>query len=489
MNPQRPSGPARLAAVALGLLACAPALPAADRPNVLLLFADDQRADAISAWGNPHIRTPTLDALVARGTSFRNAYCFGSNSGAVCVPSRAMLLTGKTWLDVPHDLAGATTLPEVLRAAGYKTFAAGKWHNGEKSLCRAFPEAKSVFLGGMADHTKVPVADVVGGKVVNNRTAQKFSSEEFADAAIGFLDGHTGPDPFFCYVAFTAPHDPRNPPDKYREMYYKSRPPLPANFLPVHPFDTGMMKGVRDDNLAPYPRTESVVRDQLCEYYGLVTHLDEQVGRILAALKATGRDKDTVVVYAADSGLAVGSHGLLGKQNVYEHSMKAPLVVAGPGVPAGKSTEAFAYLFDLFPTVCELAGAAPPKGVAGASLRPVWAGEKATIRDSVFLPFDKLMRAVRDDRWKLIAYPPTNHRQLFDLRADPHETRNVAADPAHAGEVERLLRLMAEWQAKVGDAQPLTVSKPKPKELSFDGYVRKPDQWQPDWIVRKYFGK
>ena len=205
------------------------------RPNILLLFADDQRADTIAAWGNPHIRTPNLDRLVRRGTSFRGNYCFGSNSGAVCVPSRAMLMSGRTWLDVPHDLHGVTLLPEVLREAGYETFATGKWHNGEASFVRAFPDGRSVFFGGMADHTKVPVADVRDGQVVNRRIAEKFSSEQFADAAIDFLRSRSGDGPFFCYVAFTAPHDPRNPPEPYREMYYRDRPPLPANFLPAAP--------------------------------------------------------------------------------------------------------------------------------------------------------------------------------------------------------------------------------------------------------------
>ncbi|MFO0810274.1 MAG: sulfatase-like hydrolase/transferase [Gemmataceae bacterium] len=476
--------------LALSFVVAGP-LPARDpaRPNVLLLFADDQRADTIAAWGNRHVRTPNLDRLVSRGTSFRNNYCFGANNGAVCIPSRAMLMSGRTWLDLPNDLKDTRLLPECLRAAGYATFATGKWHNGKPSLVRAFPNARSVFFGGMADHTKVPVADVTDGKVVNERTAEKFSSEQFADAAIDFLRSHKGGGPFFCYVAFTAPHDPRNPPEAYRQAYYRDRPPLPANFLPQHPFDNGMTKNLRDENLAPYPRTESAIRDQLCEYYGLVTHLDEQVGRILAALESTGHAADTIVIYAADSGLAVGSHGLMGKQSLYEHSMKCPLIVAGPGVPAGKSTEAFTYLFDIVPTVCGLTGAALPGPPAGEDLRPVWTGAKPKVRDSVFLPFQGLMRSVRDDRWKLIVYPPIDHRQLFDLKADPDERHDLAADPAHAAEIERLIGLMKTWQAKVGDKQPLTVANPKPKAVSFDGYERKPDQWQPAWIVEKYFKK
>jgi arylsulfatase A-like enzyme len=461
---------------------------APERPNIVLLFADDQRADTIAAWGNGRIHTPNLDRLAARGTSFRNAYCMGSNQGAVCIPSRAMLLTGRTFFSVPNDLAGARLLPEVLRGHGYRTFATGKWHNGRPSLLRAFPEARSVMLGGMNDHTKVNLVDVQGGTATGPRVAKKFSSEEFADAAIGFLKSRDKQEPFFLYAAFTAPHDPRNPPERYRDRYYRNRPPLPPNFLPLHPFDNGANIG-RDEDLAPFPRTEAAIRDQLAEYYGLVTHLDEQIGRVLAALEETGAAANTLVVYAAHNGLALGSHGLLGKQSLYEHSMKVPLIVAGPGVPAGRSSDALVYLFDLFPTLCDAAGAGIPSDVAGHSLRPIWSGEKQAVRDSVFLAYAGLMRAVRDERWKLLLYPPINHRQLFDLKADPHETNDLAADPANANEIERLTRLTTDWQAKVGDKQPLVVANPKPKAISFDGYRRKPDQWQPDWIREKYFDR
>jgi arylsulfatase A-like enzyme len=220
----------------------------------------------------------------------------------------------------------------------------------------------------------------------------------------------------------------------------------------------------------------------------MITHLDEQVGRILTALERSGHARNTIIIYTADHGLALGSHGLMGKQSLYEHSMKCPLILAGPGIPVGKSTDAFTYLFDLFPTILEMAGIKPPDNIAGESLRPLWNGKKK-IRDSVFLPFSDLMRSVRDERWKLIVYPPINYSELFDLKTDPHEMTNLATDKAHVVEINRLTSLMKDWQKKVGDTQPLTVERPRSKEVSFDGYERKPDQWQPKWIVEKYFRK
>jgi arylsulfatase A-like enzyme len=311
----------RRTACLLGLLwalACMSSVVAgATRPNILFLFADDQRADTIAALGNPHIKTPNIDTLVTSGFTFRTNYCFGGNSGAVCVPSRAMLMSGKTWFHVDTaTLKGARLMPEVLGENGYVTFGTGKWHNGQDSWLRAFQQGRNIFFGGMSDHLQVPVRDLgPDGKLTPVRTGEKFSSELFADAAIEFLRRQDGKKPFFAYVAFTAPHDPRMPPVPFREMYYRDRPPLPANFLPQHPFDNGMLV-LRDENLAPWPRTEAVIRDQLAEYYGLITHMDGQIGRILAALKETGLADNTIIIYAADQGLAVGSHGLLGKQSI-----------------------------------------------------------------------------------------------------------------------------------------------------------------------------
>ena len=472
------------------LAAAAMPARAAGQPNILFLFADDQRADTVGAHGNPHIRTPNLDNLAASGVSFRNNYIFGGNSGAVCVPSRAMLMSGKTWLHIDtNSLKGVRLMPEVLGESGYTTFGTGKWHNGQESWLRAFQRGKTVMFGGMSDHSKVPVRDLgPDGKLTQERTGEKFSSEMFADSAIEFLRNQNGKKPFFAYVAFTAPHDPRMPPLSYRQPYYRKLPPLPPNFQPQLPFDNGMTRGGRDENLGAWPRTEAMIRDQLAEYYGLITHMDEQIGRILAALKRTGQEENTIIVYAADNGLALGSHGLLGKQSVFEHSMRVPLIIGGPGVPRGNSVSAFTYLLDLFPTLCGMAGVRGPSDLEGENLRPLWEGKKDRVRDSVFLPYMEIQRAVRDERWKLIAYPKIGHLQLFDLQNDPHETSNLVDRPENAGHVARLQKLMKQWQEKVGDTLEIPRANRTPEKVDLTGKARVPDQWQPDWIVDKYFG-
>ena len=457
------------------------------RPNILFLLADDQRSDSIGAYGNEHITTPNIDKLVAQGFSFRRNYCLGSNGGAVCVPSRAMINSGRAYFNVDSTMKGVKIMPELLRENGYTTFATGKWHNKEESFLRGFEKGRAIFFGGMADHTRVPVVDLSPeGRFVKERTGEEFSSELFTNAAIEFLENYRQDKPFFAYVAFTAPHDPRNPPMKYRQMYYKNRPPLPRNFMPQHPFDNGHMTG-RDESLAAWPRTEDVVRDQLAEYYGLVTHLDEHIGRVLKALKESPHADNTIIVYAADHGLALGSHGLLGKQSIYEHSMGCPLIFAGPGIPKGGSTQAFSYLLDIFPTVCGLTGIRPPAGVEGKDLRPIWEGNADKARDSVFLSFAKVQRSVRDERWKLIRYPKIDHTQLFDLKNDPDELHDLAGEPAQAERVQRMLHLLKESQQKVGDDLPLTVADPGLKEIDMTDHAREPDRWQPEWIRKKYF--
>lgn len=462
-----------------------------ERPNIILLFADDQRADTVAAHGNRHIRTPHLDQLVEGGFSFRNNYCAGSFSGAVCVASRAMLMTGRHWLNLPEkrpgsNWEGTTLFPELLRERrGYRTHLIGKWHNGPDTLRRAFREGSSLYLGGMANHADFAVQDLREGRLSEKRPAGGFSSSVFADEAIAFLEEEEGDDPFFLQVAFMAPHDPRNPPEAYREMYYEDRPPLPENFRPQHPFRLGpaAVSG-RDESLAPWPRTEKVISEQLCEYYGLVTHLDAQVGRLMQALEGSPHADSTYVIYTADHGLAMGSHGLLGKQNVYEESMKCPLIIWGPEVPAGQESEAFSYVHDLYATILGLAGISAPAGCDARDLGPVMRGERKSRRDVIFLPFQSHQRAIRKGRWKLHVYPRINHRLLFDLAEDPGEQKDLSDQKEVMEEMEAVL---AATRRRYRDEAPLQSDKPEPKRATYDNSQRRLDVWQPAWIREKYF--
>lgn len=478
--------------VATGLLAAETSMTniiGAEKKNILFLFADDQKPDTISAYGNKHISTPNLDRLVSMGTSFRQNYCFGSNSGAVCVPSRAMIHSGRPWTRISTSLKGSRMLPEILGNNGYQTFISGKWHNGAESITRGFQSGKTIMMGGMSNHAEVPIVDLndSGDELINKRVGDKMSSELFTDSILEFLDNHNIEKPFYAYCAYTAPHDPRQPPMKFRRMYYKNRPPLPVNYLPQHPFDNGHMSGGRDESLGPWPRTPDLIREQTAEYYGLITFMDQQIGRILSKLDEKKLWDDTLVIYAADHGLAMGSHGLLGKQSVYEHSMKCPLIFIGPGVPENESRQAFTYLFDIFPTVLGFAGLGVPAEVEAQSLWPLIQDPDASIRKTVFLPFRDIMRSCRNSRYKVIYYPEINHSQLFDLQEDPHEMINLRNDPEMAQIVDELTTSLKNWQVAVGDKVALTVENPKPKEIDLTGKTRKPDRWQPDWIIKKYF--
>lgn len=436
-------------------------------PNVLFLFSDDQRADTLAALGNKHIRTPNLDRLVRDGTVCTHAYCMGSTQPAVCLPSRAMLMSGRTLFRIRGDLKGQTIWPEMFRKAGYATFLSGKWHNGPESAQRGFAEGRAVFFGGMGNPYKLPVCDFKPeGGLTAKKPSGKHSVALFADRVIEFLQRQKGERPFLCYVAFNAPHDPRIAPKEYHERSNAAKPPLPPNFLPLHPFNNGEMT-VRDERLAPWPRTPDVVRQHLADYYAYIAFLDDQVGRILDALRASGQYDNTIIVFSSDHGLAIGSHGLMGKQNLYDHSMHAPLVFTGPGVPHGRQSDALCYLLDIFPTLGQLAGVAPPDGNEGQSLLPVFTGKRKRLRDSIFTAYRGVQRAVRGERWKLIVYPRINKIQLFDLKNDPAERNDLAADPKHKGEVERLTKRLKAWQKRAGDAQPLRSDKPLPAAFDF----------------------
>lgn len=445
-------------------------------PHVVFFFTDDQRFDTIAALGQSAVQTPNIDRLVRRGTAFTQAHIPGGTSGAVCMPSRAMLHTGRTLF----HLQGAgesipaehVTLGEWLRAAGYRTFATGKWHNGTASFHRSFSDGDEIFFGGMADHWNVPVfhydptgrydqrlpqcrtpmeSNEVTYRHADHIHSGQHSSELICGAACRFIAAHDGPAPFFAYISFLAPHDPRTMPEPYRQLYDPQKLTLPPNFLGEHPFDNGVLR-IRDELLAAFPRTAEETRRHLAEYYAMISHLDAQLGRVLDTLETKGILEDTLIVFAGDNGLALGQHGLFGKQSCYEHSVRVPLIFAGPGVPAGKQTDAYAYLLDIYPTLGELLGIECPASVEGRSLVPAIRGAGSG-RDTLYFAYTDLHRAVKDRRHKLIEYVVNGARttQLFDLIEDPWEQHNLAADPAHADTLQRLRTLLAEHATQWDD--------------------------------------
>ncbi|MCB0550567.1 MAG: sulfatase-like hydrolase/transferase [Phaeodactylibacter sp.] len=443
------------------------------RPNVVILFTDDQRANTIHAWGNEEIHTPNMDRLAAMGVSFTRAYVMGSHHGAVCAPSRAMLLSGRPFTHIPKSFIDQgqgqpdtafdfTLFPEWLRAQGYTTFFTGKWHNNTSRMSAAFTGGKNIFIGGMhwpkdGGHRRPQLWDFDTTNVYapeNRWQAEAFSSTMYSDAAIEFLRQQDGEKPFCLYVAYTSPHDPREAPEEFLQLYDTADITLPPNFLPEHPFDNGHLR-TRDENLAPFPRTPEIVKTDIAAYYAMISEVDAQIGRVLDELEAQGLMDNTIIVFAGDNGLAIGQHGLYGKQSLYEHSARVPLIIAAPGIAAGRRAETLCYLYDIFPTLGGLMGREVPASVEGRSLLPALDQEETRIREHVFLAHAREMRAVRtDDDWKLIQYfvKGEPRQQLYNLKGDPWETRNLADEPAFREKREALTQLLIQDIGSYDDA-------------------------------------
>lgn len=412
------------------------------KPNVVLLFSDDQRLQGtIQALGGNEVITPNLDALVKSGTAFTSTYIMGGSQGAVCVPSRNMLMTGRNLFSLGAEgqviLPQNVTLGETLGNNGYSTYGIGKWHNDKASFNRSFQNGDEIFFGGMSNNPYNVVLSHYDneGKYIlslgptkgesNSKglhSYPKHHTEVFGDAAVKFIENYQKEKPFFLYVAFKSPHDPRVMPEKYKAIYDTSKIKVPINFMPVHPFDNGELK-VRDEMLAAFPRTPREVKVHIRDYYAMMTHLDEQIGNIVEALKAKGEYENTIIVFAGDNGLALGQHGLMGKQNVYEHSIKVPLIIVGNGIPKGKINDNFAYTFDIFPTICQLTDTAIPPTVQGQVLL----GKNINARETMFYAYKNFQRALRIGDWKLIEYMVNGQKtsQLFNLRKDPFELNNL----------------------------------------------------------------
>lgn len=435
-------------------------------PNILLIVADDQRPDTIHALGNAAIDTPNLDRLVTRGTSFSRAYA----GYPICHVSRAQILTGNpAFKALPHYPAGAidprlATLGGTLQSAGYHTCYTGKWHNDGHPKQRGYTITSGLYSSGGGKDTVQPDTDDRGHPLTgyrgwtfkdeNNKPEldkgvglQPDNSRHMAEGAVHAIQTAPKEKPLFLHVNFAFPHDPRQWPAGMKDRYSAAKMVLPANFAPRHPFDHGNING-RDELLLPTPRIESAVREELAIYYAMITDLDAQIGRILDALPAA---EDTIIIFTSDQGLALGSHGLLGKQNEYEHSIRSPLIICGPGLPKAERSAALVNLSDLFPTLCELAGVEVPSTVRSKSLAPLLRHQTERLHDFVTGAFTDTQRMICDERWKFVLYPKAGRAQLFDLQNDPDELHDLSAEPAHAPKRDDLKARLEAWRREQGD--------------------------------------
>ncbi|MCO8123013.1 sulfatase-like hydrolase/transferase [Stieleria sp. TO1_6] len=444
-----------------------------ERPNIVFIFADDQCFDTIAALGNEEVETPNLDRLAKRGTTFTHAYNMGSWSGAVCVASRMMLNSGRfiwdaepVWATSERERQQGRWWGEYMKSAGYHTYMTGKWH------CRA-DAAKSFDVvrdvrGGMPKQTETgynrPIVDPESGEITDpwSPSDPKFGgfweggthwSEVVAKHSVDFIEEASQKnDPFFMYLAFNAPHDPRQSPAEYVAKYPVEQVQLPENFLPEYPYAEAMGAGhkLRDERLAPFPRTPYAVKTNRQEYYAIITHMDTMIGRILDSLQASGKADNTWIFFTADHGLACGQHGLMGKQNLYDHSVRVPLFVIGPDVAAGRKIDAPVYLQDIMPTTLQLAGVDKPNHVQFHSLLPMIEGGESPY-DVIYGAYLDKQRSLRTDQYKLIIYPDVDVVRLFDIQADPLEMNDLAASPQHAETLQELKQRFKALQQEMKD--------------------------------------
>lgn len=446
---------------------------ASEHPNFLFIICDDLMFRTINSLNNPEVHTPNMDRLAASGCAFTHCFHQGSWSPAVCLPSRTMLNSGLTAFHAEKGIDEVPTWGQTLGDAGYDTYICGKWHLDPTVLQRSFKEMGPVApgmlvstpLGGAAyDRPRPgdnwqPWDETLKGHWIHtglwaNQTPDKVkhSAEVYSDCFIDHLLNKAAKrnKPFFMYLGFNSPHDPRQAPKEYLDRYPQEKIQVPPNFLPEHPFDQGDYK-IRDEMLAPFPRTPEAVQLHRREYYALITYMDEQIGRILDALQKSGKASNTYVILTADHGLAVGEHGLIGKQNVYDCSIRMPLLIAGPGIAPGRRVDELVYQHSMYATTCDLAGIPIPPTVQFPSLAPLLHAGDQPVHDAMFCYYKGFQRMVRTKTHKLIVYPEIRRVQVFDIEHDPWEMHDLSNDPASAAVKADLIQQLKRLQGELGD--------------------------------------
>ena len=409
------------------------------RPNFLFVLVDDQSPFDLRVYKpKSTLQTPTLDRLAREGMTFDGAYHMGSFSGAVCTPSRHMIMSGRTVWHLPISPGAMAsgrcppnleqqTIPAVFNRAGYDTMRTCKLGNSYEAANKQFTVRKDATKRGDTDET--------GSAWHAEQVLEYLQQRETSNDA----------DPFFIYFGFSHPHDTRdgkadllakygavNHTDKEnRPSLNDKQPPLPVNYLPAHPFPHGH-PGLRDEVEVSgvwEHRDEATIRNELGREFACSENIDTQIARVLKKLESMNELENTYVIYTADHGMAIGRHGLQGKQNLYQHTWRVPLIVKGPGIKPGSRVEGNVYLLDMLATLCNLAGIETPATNEGLSFKSVLEGKQTMVRDTLYGVYNggtkPGMRCVKRGDWKLIKYDvldgTVQQTQLFNVADNPAE--------------------------------------------------------------------
>ncbi|MDW5288289.1 sulfatase-like hydrolase/transferase [Formosa sp. PL04] len=446
------------------------------RPNFLFVLVDDQSPLDLQVYNAKSIlETPNISKLAEEGIVFEDARHMGSMNGAVCTPSRHMIMSGRTlWhlppsaefqLDTLANPIDEQTIGAVFNRAGYKTMRTCKQGNSYPGANRQFTEVHDATKrGGTEESGSAWHADQVLTYLNEREAAEKAGVEE---------------EPFFIYFGFSHPHDTRNGTpellDKYGAINHKDKnslpplnekqPQLPENYLEAHPFFHGHPE-LRDEERVSgvwKNRDENTIRNEMGREFACSENIDIQLGKVLKKLEETGELDNTYIVYTSDHGMAIGRHGLQGKQNLYEHTWRVPFIVKGPGLDTGKRVQGNMYLSDVLPTLCDLAGIEIPETVEGKSIVPVLKGEQETVRDVMYGVYaggtKPGMRAVKKGDWKLIKYDTMDgeihETQLFNLAENPFE---YVAEHGKTGEMETDLAENPKYAEKLAEMEALLLA-------------------------------
>lgn len=472
----RSNRPALFASLCLLFLLQAASFAA--KPNLLFILVDDQSAFDLKMY-NPKstLETPNLDKLAAQGMVFDGAYHMGSSSGAVCTPSRHMIMCGRTVWHLPVSPWAAktsppnleqNTIPAVFNRAGYATMRTCKMGNSYEAANKLFAVRRDAVKRGGDDQSG---SGWHGDQVINYLNERQAAKDTR---------------PFMIDFGFSHPHDTRDGRPELLAKYgatnhtdsntppslHSQQPPLPDNHLLKHPFDNTHID-VRDEvdvSGVWKNRDEASIRNEIGRQYACSENIDIQIGRVLKKLEETGELANTYIIYTSDHGIAIGHHGLMGKQNLYQHCWRVPFIVTGPGIQAGSRVEGNIYLLDILATLCDLAGISAPDTNEGTSFKPVLEGQKKTTRDLLYGAYSggakPGMRCVKQGDWKLIQYESADGKaketQLFNLAANPHEflkehgkteplLTNLASDPAHADKLKEMQSLLLSEMRRLDD--------------------------------------